>query len=293
MFSNPSPRGRHGFTLIELLVVIAIIAVLIGLLVPAVQKVREAANRMSCTNNLKQLAIGCHSFNDAIGQLPPAYASFAGKANGTVPYFLLPYIEQDALYNAATDPYATCNPALPGPQDNAQRARPVKTFICPSDATATQTRNDWAYSCYAFNYRLFGDTDIGTALAAAGINRWNSAVKISTIQDGTSNTVMFCEKNAKCGAEDSLWAHGSWTRRYMSMYASDNFGPATAQLAASLPMFQPKLSACDPLRPSTPHNTMTIGLADGSVRSVSSSVSQLTWYQATTSNGGEQLGSDF
>ena len=130
-------RRRSGFTLIELLVVIAIIAILIGLLLPAVQKVREAAARMQCSNNIKQIAIATHSYHDANGQFPTSGAigyvdnNSVNTQNWSWLVKILPYIEQDNLYRATGAPTATVNANPTAVQTN------VKTFLCPSDSNNT------------------------------------------------------------------------------------------------------------------------------------------------------------
>jgi prepilin-type N-terminal cleavage/methylation domain-containing protein/prepilin-type processing-associated H-X9-DG protein len=145
-------RSRTGFTLIELLVVIAIIAVLIGLLLPAVQKVREAAARTTCQNNLKQVGLAIHNYESTNGYLPAAYtllpapdpdpnAQFAGPRKGlSLLANLLPYIEQDNLYrqlDATRSEFDTVNIPPNGPHsgNNAAYAQVVKTYLCPSDPT--------------------------------------------------------------------------------------------------------------------------------------------------------------
>src|SRR5579871_6644351 len=133
-------RRRSGFTLIELLVVIAIIAILIGLLLPAVQKVREAAARTRSQNNLKQIALATHNYNDAYqGKLPPLTDVGNGAPTGfglqSIFFNILPYIEQDnvyRIYQKTTTSYENTSTAVPGAASNI-----IKTYLSPADSTAT------------------------------------------------------------------------------------------------------------------------------------------------------------
>jgi prepilin-type N-terminal cleavage/methylation domain-containing protein len=214
-------RKRGGFTLIELLVVIAIIAILIGLLLPAVQKVREAAARMQCSNNLKQLGLAMHNCHDANGKLPPALGFFPttssgpGSAFGNGLYHLLPFFEQDNLYRAGLGTTLGFSNYYPG--NNLVYAQKVKTFTCPSDpsnnggGTVTAVGASWGVGNYAFNTLIFSkDNGINyTTPVTVGSGKYDPAGAATipgTFSDGMSNTLLAAEKYAQC--TNSSWPNG-------------------------------------------------------------------------------------
>ncbi len=307
----------RGFTLIELLVVIAIIAILIGLLLPAVQKVREAAARMSCSNNLKQLGTAVHNYQSTYGKIPPCegtssanvgqnpyatnYVSPSGTT-GTTFYYLLPYIEQDNLYRS-------CN----GNSMNAGSAV-VKTFICPSDPSA---QNAGSYGgCGVMNGQNIQRDNFGACCYAANVEvfepRGTASIEVQ-MKDGTSVTVMFAERYKNCSPDG---AHGggctlpAWAWNTImnggDPWSSPTFGAnsdgiwqmnaAGADYSSGNLGFQvgPSAQTCNWYVTQGGHSgSMQVGLGDGSVRGVTASLSVTTWRNACTPSDGIPLASDW
>jgi len=289
-------RRWRGFTLIELLVVIAIIAILIGLLLPAVQKVREAAARMESQNNLKQMCLALHSCQDANKKLPPACGFFPGDnytwdnamwnppcEHGTVFYFILPYIEQNAIYKGVATWSWQTNAVVP-------------IYVAPGDPSLPPNNKTWgdrgAVSYSANAYVLNANQNTGDSPSQITL------VQISS-QDGTSNTLAFGERYARCYAsgqnaehiwgEDGQGVGNQYAVTYLPNWGSlPQFGPAW-QNPASNSAFN-----CDGYRwQGFTSSSIQVGMFDGHVKSVSPSVSSTTWQNVMRHNDGQPLGTDW
>jgi len=278
----PAARRRPGFTLVQLLVVLAILAALIGLLFMATQRVREAAARIRCSNNLRQILLGMHNcFDTNAGKMPPLAGYYPGAKDdedtglGTIFFHLLPYMEQDNVYKNSFDKSSK----LYSVWNDGTCSRVIRTYLCPEDPTAAAPLFEgWlATTSYAANFDVFGDPNAE--------NRLQSDHKFPAfISDGTSNTIFLTERYAICNGEPNGWGYAADSVRAPGYGLN---GPVFFQVT-------PSAKNCDPGTPQSPHpGGINVGMGDGSVRFVSANLSWQTWRSATTPNGGEVLGADW
>lgn len=293
------PR-RNAFTLVELLVVIAIIAMLVTLLVPAVQSARAAARRTHCVNNLKQLGLAIHNMESTYGVLPPFSAQnqntevtvdgpYKGVVGFTVFNWMLPFIEEQALYDACVQERGFLR-AEPG----APNAEAVTAYLCPSEPNRAGPKGEgrglidgiggptnWGISNYAANYLVFGNPRKKDV---------EGSTKFSQIPDGLSKTVMFGERYGNCtnagtlrsGIYTSLWSDA--TSFWRPVFCINNLSrtpveagfPACGKFQVA-PNF---MDNCDASRAQSPHQAgMHCGFGDGSVKLFNGDIEAETWAQ--------------
>ena len=322
-----SARSRSpGFTLIELLVVIAIIAILIGLLLPAVQKVREAAARTQCQNHLKQWSLAMHNYHDANGKLPPGSTNNSAATQVPRTYrrtwtlYVWPYIEQDVLANKLdwNQPFYVPPCTIPGTMNGLIGAR-LKMYYCPTDGQGVDLTAHPLYPRTRGNYvvnwgnALYDDrrtTAAGTATEQnfgpfyhqGGFRNRPGTTTLVTILDGTSNTLLMSETLMAKVPTDTDWRgdihNDDGVFRFHTNLTPNSSSP---DLINNSTYFTPNN---DPLMPVALGNPqvaaarsrhtggVNASLCDGSVRFVRNTIALNTWRAMGSKNGGEVVQND-
>lgn len=261
-------QTRRGFTLIELLVVIAIIATLIGMLLPAIQKVREAANRAKCMNQMKQLVLASHNYaNVNNGRLPSLMHPL--PYGETLFMLVLPYIDQSNL-------------AVIIPNWDLLKKTNMIGIGCPSDVTCPTWKctHGYAVGSYAPNFQLFGTVKPKS-------QTYLPKYRINNIPDGASNVLFLAERYALPNGLHSS-AENTWTT------AAHITGTQFAWESQDPPQVRVKQSESDHTRPNSAHiGGMVGGMGDGSIRIISGTISQPTWWNLCVPDDGNVLGDDW
>ncbi len=305
-------KNRPGFTLIELLVVIAIIAILIALLVPAVQKVRESAARMQCQNNLHNLALATHSFHDANKSMPASMGS-SWCCWGTWPILIMPYIDQGnlaGLYVNWGGDDSTGPRYSAAPNTTNVSSRRLAVLTCPSDMPNMPFGGLTNHN-YAANH---GNTDYGQAERLNGTvfggapfkparNKFQSSSEITfqSITDGVSNTLLFAEVVQGQGSDLRgfiWWGDAANFTAYNGINSSTPdviYTPGYCNNQVDLPCTGTPTATNPTMMAARSRHSgsgASVALCDGSVRFVTQTISLATWRALATSRGGESVSID-
>jgi prepilin-type N-terminal cleavage/methylation domain-containing protein/prepilin-type processing-associated H-X9-DG protein len=289
-----SSRSRpSGFTLIELLVVISIIGVLIALLLPAVQRAREAARRIQCVNNLKQIGLALHSYQDAHGCLPSGYTYALGYQWGGFGWatMILPGVEQKSLFNAANFDLPLWSDA-----NTTVATTAINFYLCPSDETSqgrSLVRDPYKYAMASY-VGSFGPGDLDVQPEdRRGLFSRNSCTKFAEVTDGLSQTLAVAERhNGKfpkvIGSEGHVFAETVWVGAIMEDY-KDAHGHTTLFVTGHTPT-SPSFDDQDA---ASRHDGGTnFAFLDGSVRFIKNSIDLKVYQSLSTRAGGEVISSD-
>jgi prepilin-type N-terminal cleavage/methylation domain-containing protein/prepilin-type processing-associated H-X9-DG protein len=313
------PSRRSAFTLIELLVVIAIIAILIGLLLPAIQKVREASARAKCQNNLKQLGLALHQFHDAYGGFPKA-----GKLTSQLSWhvFILPFIEQGNLYNQFDlSPGSFDGVNGTGPNKNIYAQNPIATFLCPSSSAPTMQLGgannvdtpemiNGSIAPYTTHYygvmgpvgtnpatgQAYNFDNSGASAGYGGFSKQgifirdtvspnpntgpDPGVRLTDVTDGSANTLLLGEMS---------WVNITTGTRYRSWVRGCDTTPVCAGARNVVNAINsPSIATYMDISFGSMHpNGANFAMADGSVRFIDENIALATYYTLASYNGGE------
>jgi prepilin-type N-terminal cleavage/methylation domain-containing protein/prepilin-type processing-associated H-X9-DG protein len=290
-------KHRDAFTLIELLVVIAIIAILVGLMLPAIQRVRESASRTQCRNNLKQIGLALHMYHDAKKAFPPGYKSQVSPTNVDLgpgwgwASFILPYLEQENLYKQIRFQNDIADPV-----NASAAAQSLAIFLCPSDSPPENfVPAGSSATVGTSNYvGMFGTPEISDDPSKGnGIFFRNSRVNIQMITDGTSNTCMIGERSSNL-------ALVTWTGSVTGSWVPPRPGSPYGAEGAPVLILGHTGDPDEGHTPNAPVNHVddfwsrhTMGVnflfADGSVRIINDTIDPFTWAALGTRAGGEAV----
>ena len=248
---------RLAFTALQLVVVLGILLLGLALMVPAVQKVRDAAMRAQSMNNMKQLALAMHAYHDSYNGLPPAVGEM-GNQSGPTHFHILPFLEEANVFNAAQG----------ASWKNDTYGIIIRVFLDPRDQTSPDHiyKNWLATTNYPVNWMVTKE----------------GKMSLAQIPDGTSNTLMFAQRYQMCNGEPTAWGYPAF----------HTWAPMFAYYSEGAFQSAPSQEQCNPRLAQSLGRDMVVAMCDGSVRTLSANIRPTTWYYLSDPNDGNVIPED-